>query len=83
MHYFFFLSFFYFRMLEQFLDPYSNSGGHGCRVITLLPPTSEIGFQIPALPQVGKLVVACRWLAVYSTEPWPTVCIVQKSIRAK
>ena len=23
----------------------------------------------PARPQVGKLVVACRWLAVYSTEP--------------
>ena len=22
-----------------------------------------------ALPQVGKLVVTCRWSAVYSTEP--------------
>ena len=29
---------------------------------------------IPARPQVGKLVVACRRSAVYSTEPWPTVC---------
>ena len=23
----------------------------------------------PARPEVGKLVVACRWSAVYSTEP--------------
>ena len=23
----------------------------------------------PALPQVGKLVVACRWSTIYSTEP--------------
>ena len=33
------------------------------------PPTSEAGVRFPAQPQVGKLVVACRWLAVYSTEP--------------
>ena len=33
------------------------------------PPTSEAGVRFPAWPQVGKLVVACRWLAVYSTEP--------------
>ena len=25
-------------------------------------------------PYVGKLVVAYRWSAVYSTEPGPTVC---------
>ena len=43
--------------------------GHGGRVVTLSPPTSEAGVQFPARPQVGKLVVACRWLAVYSTEP--------------
>ena len=43
--------------------------GHGGRVVTLLPPTSEAGVRFPARPQVGKLVVACRWLAVYSTEP--------------
>ena len=42
---------------------------HGGRVVTLLPPTSEIGVQIPARPEVGKLVVACCWSAVYSTEP--------------
>ena len=35
----------------------------------LAPPTSEAGVLFPARPQVGKLVVACRWLAVYSTEP--------------
>ena len=44
-------------------------GGHGGRVVTLLPPTSEIGVRFPAQPQVGKLVVACPWSAVYSTEP--------------
>ena len=44
-------------------------GGHGGRVVTLSPPTSEAGLLFPAWPQVGKLVVACRWSAVYSTEP--------------
>ena len=44
-------------------------GGHGGRVVTLSPPTTEIGVQFPALSQVGTLVVASRWLAVYSTEP--------------
>ena len=32
-----------------------------------LPP--EAGVRFMALPQVGKLVVACRSSAVYSTEP--------------
>ena len=45
------------------------TGGHGGRVVTLLPPTSEAGVRFLARPQVGKLVVACRWSAVYSTEP--------------
>ena len=44
-------------------------GGHGGRVVTLSPPTSEAGVQFPTQPQVGKLVVACRWSVVYSTEP--------------
>ena len=43
--------------------------GHGGRVVTLSPPTSEARVQFPARPQVGKLVVACRWSEVYSTEP--------------
>ena len=43
--------------------------GHGGRVVTLSPPTSEAGVRFPARPQVGKLVVACHWSAVYSTEP--------------
>ena len=51
----------------------SGFRGHGGRV-TLSPPTSEAGVRFPAWPQVGKLVVACRWSAVYSTEPWQTVC---------
>ena len=42
---------------------------HGGRVVTLSPPTSEAGVRSSAWPQVGKLVVACRWSAVYSTEP--------------
>ena len=47
----------------------SKGRGHGGRVVTLLPPTSEAGVRFPAWPQVGKLVVACCWSAVYSTEP--------------
>ena len=43
--------------------------GHGGRVVTLSPPTSEAGVRSPSWPYVGKLIVACRWLAVYSTEP--------------
>ena len=43
--------------------------GHGGRVVTLSPPTSEAGVRFRALPQVGKLVVACHWSAVYSTKP--------------
>ena len=48
--------------------------GHGGRVVTLSPPTSEAGVWFSAQPEEGKLVVACRWSAVYSTEPWRTVC---------
>ena len=43
--------------------------GHGDRVVTLSPRTSDVRVQFPALPQLGKLLVACRWSAVYSTEP--------------
>ena len=32
--------------------------GHGGRVVTLSPPTSEIGVRISARPEVGKLVIA-------------------------
>ena len=42
--------------------------GHGSRVVTLSPPTSEARVRFLAWSQVGKLVVACRWSAVYSTE---------------
>ena len=40
--------------------------GHGGRMVTLSPPTSEAGVWFPVRPQVGKLVVACRWSVVYS-----------------
>ena len=43
--------------------------GHGGRVVKFSPPTSEIGVWFLARTQVGKLVVACSWSAVYSTEP--------------
>ena len=43
--------------------------GHGGRVVTLSPPTSEAGVRSLSRPEVGKLVVACHWSAVYSTEP--------------
>ena len=52
--------------LEVFRDV---SRGHGGRVVTLSHPTAEARVRFPARPQVGKLVVACRWPAVYSTEP--------------
>ena len=47
----------------------ANIRSHGGRVVTLSPPTSEIGVWFPAQPKMGKLAVAWRWLAVYSTEP--------------
>ena len=52
------------------LDPFKViQGGHGGRVVTLSPPASEARVRFSARPQVGKLVVACRWSAVYGTEP--------------
>ena len=48
--------------------PLHQSLGHSGKVVTLSPPTSEAGIRFPARPQVGKLVVACRWSAVYSTD---------------
>ena len=57
--------------LEIFL--YALMRVHSDRVVTLSAPTSEIRVRFTAQPQVGKLVVACHWLAVYSAEPWPTV----------
>ena len=44
-------------------------GRHGGRVVTLSLFTSEVRVRFRALPQVGKLVVARRCSAVYSTEP--------------
>ena len=46
---------------------FSNvKGDHGGIVVTLTLPPLRSGFG--SRPQVGKLVVACRWSAVYSTE---------------
>ena len=35
--------------------------GHGGRVVTLSPPTSEVRVRFPARSQVGMLIVACCW----------------------
>ena len=59
----------YLRSEQTESFPQGGEGGHGGRVVTLSPPTSEAGVQSPSRPYVGKLVVACRWSAVYSTEP--------------
>ena len=56
-----------------------GGGGHRGRVATLSPPTSEIGVRIPNRPQVGKLVAACHWSAVYSTEPWHQLYVLVSS----
>ena len=53
----------------RFAQKDHSPSGYGGRVVTLSPPTSEAGVRSPARPQVGKLVVACCWSAVYSTEP--------------
>ena len=56
-------------ILHHIQQPEQRGGGHGGTVVTLSPPTSEAGVWFLAQPQVGKLVVACCWLAVYSIEP--------------
>ena len=54
--------------------------GHGGRVVTLSPPTSEVGVLFLAQPQVGKLVVACHWSTVYSTEPDQLYVLVSSAL---
>ena len=63
------LKFLHFGWEHYLLQFNSQIRGHGGRVVTLSPPTSEAGVRSPSWPEVGKLVVACRWSAVYSTEP--------------
>ena len=41
---------------------------HGGSVVTHSLPTSDVSGSNPG-PSVGKLVVAHRWSAVYSTDP--------------
>ena len=49
-------------------------------MVTLSPPTSEARVLFPAWPQVGKLVVACPWSAVYSTEPNELYILVSSAL---
>ena len=49
-------------------------------MVTLSPPTSEAGVRFTALPQVGKLVVACHWSAIYSTEPNQLYVLVSSTL---
>ena len=58
---------------DYVISLYSERGDHCAAVVTHSPPTPEVGSSNPG-PYVGKLVVAYRWSAVYSTEPRPTVC---------
>ena len=51
-----FIQFFSSYWFLKVLSP-STHRGHGGRVVTLSPPTSEAGVRFPARPQVGKLVV--------------------------
>ena len=37
-------------------------------MLTLLPPTSEVGVQFPALPQVGNLAGVCREFTVQNLD---------------
>ena len=46
-----------------------QSNGMVARLASRVTATSEAGVRFPGLPQVVKLVVACRWSAVYNTEP--------------
>ena len=62
------------------LSPSAPLGGHGGRVVTLSPPTSAAGVRSPSRPYVGKLVVACRWSAVYSTEPSELYVLVSSAL---
>ena len=57
------------RKLKCFIVLNTTRRGHGGRVVTLPPPTSEAGVRSPSWSKVGKLVVDYRWSAVYSTEP--------------
>ena len=50
---------FYFAIIINSCFISCKNWGHSDRVVTLLPPTSEIGVRFPARPQVGNLVVAC------------------------
>ena len=52
---------------------YPTELDHGGAVVTHSPPSSEVGGLNP-VPYMGKFIVAHRWSAFYSTEPWPTVC---------
>ena len=65
------LEFYYPGFGHCVLMPFSyfSGRGHGGRVVTLSLPTSEAGVRSLSQPQVGKLVVAFCWSAVYSTEP--------------
>ena len=47
-------------------------------MVTHIPPTSEVGGSNP-WPYEGKSVVANRWSAVYSTEPWQKLYVLVTS----
>ena len=46
-------------------------------MITLSPPTSEIGVRFPARPQVGMLVVAVGWQ--FTVQNLDQLCVLVSS----
>ena len=54
--------------------------GHSGRVVTLSPPTSEVGVRFPARPEVGKLVIACHWSAVSVQNPDKLYVLVSSAL---
>ena len=49
-------------------------------MVKLSPLTSEARVRSPLWPQVGKLVVACRWLAVFSKDPNEMYVLVSSAL---
>ena len=55
-------------MLTRETHQKEGNCGHFNKRSYIMLYTSEIWVWFPPQPQVGKLVVACGWLAVYSSQ---------------
>ena len=59
----------------------ANCSGHGGRVVTFSPPTSEVGVRFTALPQVGKLVVGWKFTVQNPDELYALVSSARPTTR--